>query len=142
MSVSDAYWTPPDGGLGREVPVCAMDAHKLERGIEPEMRKVEVNGTPVNYVNAGFAPSYWGGFGFGPGLFTGFLIGEALAPGGLSGAPATTRRQRLRRGLRRLRRRRLRGDASAAGTSAAGTSRRYSAGTLTDARPTRGRSPC
>jgi uncharacterized membrane protein YgcG len=87
MSVSDAYWTPPDGGLGREVPVCAMDAHKLERGIEPEMRKVEVNGTPVNYVNAGFAPSYWGGFGFGPGLFTGFLIGEALAPGGLFGGP-------------------------------------------------------
>jgi uncharacterized membrane protein YgcG len=87
MSVSDAYWTPPDGGLGREVPVCAMDAHKLERGIEPEMRKVDVNGTPVNYVNAGFAPAYWGGFGFGPGLFTGFLIGEALAPGGLFGGP-------------------------------------------------------
>jgi hypothetical protein len=87
MSVTDAYWTPPDGGPGREVPVCAMDAHKLERGIEPEMRKVEVNGTPVNYVNAGFAPSYWGGFGFGPGLFTGFLLGEALAPGGFFGDP-------------------------------------------------------
>src|SRR5215475_9448442 len=42
MSVTDAYWTPPDGGPGREVPVCSADAHKLERGIEPEMRKVEV----------------------------------------------------------------------------------------------------
>jgi uncharacterized membrane protein YgcG len=89
MSVTDAYWTPPDGGPGRLVPVCSADAHKLERGIEPEMRKVEVHGTPVNYVNAGFAPAYWGGFGLGPGLFTGFLLGQALAPhaffGGYSG---------------------------------------------------------
>jgi hypothetical protein len=80
MSVKDVYWTPADGGPGRTVPACSACAHKIERGIEPEMRKVEVNGTPVNYVNAGFAPSYWGGFGFGPGLFTGFLLGEALAP--------------------------------------------------------------
>jgi len=89
MSVTDAYWTPPDGGPGRLVPVCAADAHKLERGIEPEMRKVEADGGPVNYVNAGFAPAYWGGFGLGPGLFTGFLLGQALAPhaffGGYSG---------------------------------------------------------
>ena len=41
------------------------------------MRKVEVHGTPVNYVNAGFAPAYWGGYGFGPGIFTGFLLAEA-----------------------------------------------------------------
>jgi uncharacterized membrane protein YgcG len=80
MSVTDAYWTPPDGGPGRLVPVCSADAHKLERGIEPEMRQVEVHGTPVNYVNAGFAPAYWGGYGFGPGLFTGFLLGELLSP--------------------------------------------------------------
>jgi uncharacterized membrane protein YgcG len=80
MSVSDAYWTPPDGGPGREVPVCSACAHKLERGIEPEMRKVEADGGRMDYVNAGFAPTYWGGFGFGPGLFTGFLLGQALAP--------------------------------------------------------------
>jgi uncharacterized membrane protein YgcG len=80
MSVTDAYWTPPDGGPGRSVPVCSSCEHKLERGIEPEMRRVEVQGTPVNYVNAGFAPAYWGGYGFGPGLFTGFLLGEVLAP--------------------------------------------------------------
>ena len=80
MSVADAYWTPPDGGPGRLVPVCSADAHKLERGIEPKMRQVEVHGTPVNYVNAGFAPAYWGGYGFGPGLFTGFLLGELLSP--------------------------------------------------------------
>jgi hypothetical protein len=41
---------------------------------------VEVNGAPVSYVNAGFAPTYWGGFGFGPGLFTGSLLGQAFAP--------------------------------------------------------------
>jgi uncharacterized membrane protein YgcG len=87
MSVADTYWTPPDGGPGREVPVCAADLHRLERGIEPEIRQVEVNGQPVSYVNAGFAPSYWGGFGLGPGLFTGFLLGEALSPGGLFGGP-------------------------------------------------------
>src|SRR5215813_1244043 len=81
MSVTDAYWTPPDGGPGREVPVCSSCQHKLERGIEPEMRTVETDGgRRVDYVNAGFAPAYWGGYGFGPGLFTGFLLGQALAP--------------------------------------------------------------
>jgi uncharacterized membrane protein YgcG len=80
MSVSDGYWTPAAGGPGRAVPVCVACAHKLEQGIEPDMRKVEVGGAPVSYVDAGFAPAYWGGFGFGPGLFTGFLLGDALAP--------------------------------------------------------------
>ena len=80
MSVSDVRWTPTDGGPGRSVPACSACAHKVERGIEPDMRKVEADGGPVSYVNAGFAPAYWGGFGFGPGLFTGFLLGEALAP--------------------------------------------------------------
>jgi hypothetical protein len=81
MSVRDVLWTPPDGGPPREVPACAADARKVEAGIEPDMRKVEVGGRPVNYVNAGFAPAYWGGFGFFPGVFTGFLLGEALSPG-------------------------------------------------------------
>ena len=80
MSVRDACWTPPGGGAGRAVPACPACANQVARGIEPEMRDVEVNGAPVSYVNAGFAPAYWGGFGFGPGLFTGFLLGEALAP--------------------------------------------------------------
>jgi ferredoxin len=80
MSVSDAHWTPTAGGPGRDVPACSACAHKLEQGIEPDMRKVEANGVPVSYVNAGFAPAYWGGYGFGPGLFTGFLLGEALSP--------------------------------------------------------------
>ena len=80
MSVRDGYWTPAEGGPGRSVPVCSACARKVEQGIEPDMRKVEAHGAPVNYVNAGFAPAYWGGYGFGPGLFTGFLLGEAFAP--------------------------------------------------------------
>jgi uncharacterized membrane protein YgcG len=80
MSVSDVDWTPEDGGPPRSVPACSACAHKVEQGIEPDMRKVEVDGARVNYVNAGFAPGYWGGFGFAPALFTGFLLGEALAP--------------------------------------------------------------
>jgi hypothetical protein len=79
MSVRDVYWTPSGGGPGRTVPACSACAHKVDQGIEPEIRNVEVNGAPVSYVNAGFAPAYWGGFGFGPGLFTGFLLGHALA---------------------------------------------------------------
>ena len=80
MSVRDVYWAPSSGGPGRTVPACPACAHKVDQGIEPEIRNVEVNGAPVAYVNAGFAPAYWGGFGFGPGLFAGFLLGEALAP--------------------------------------------------------------
>ncbi|HEY1320929.1 MAG TPA: hypothetical protein VGF32_11805, partial [Streptosporangiaceae bacterium] len=80
MSVSDVDWTPADGGPARSVPACSACAHKVEQGIEPDMRKVEADGARVDYVNAGFAPGYWGGFGFAPALFTGFLLGEALAP--------------------------------------------------------------
>jgi uncharacterized membrane protein YgcG len=80
MSVGDVYWTPAEGGPGRPVPACPACTHKVEQGIEPDMRKVEADGGQVDYVNASFAPAYWGGFGFGPGLFTGFLLGEALAP--------------------------------------------------------------
>jgi len=85
MSVSDVYWTPAEGGPGRSVPACSACAHKVEQGIEPDMRKVEADGGQVNYVNAGFAPAYWGGYGFAPGLFTGFLLGEALAPSAFFG---------------------------------------------------------
>src|SRR5215471_8913468 len=60
MSVSDVYWTPAEGGVARSVPACSACAHKVEQGIEPDMRKVEADGGQVNYVNAGFAPAYWG----------------------------------------------------------------------------------
>ena len=41
MSVSDVHWTPAEGGPGRSVPACSACAHKVEQGIEPDMRKVE-----------------------------------------------------------------------------------------------------
>jgi uncharacterized membrane protein YgcG len=80
MSVSDVHWTPADGGPGRSVPACSACAHKVEHGLEPDMRKVETHGALLSYVDAGFAPAYWGGYGFAPGIFTGFLLGQALAP--------------------------------------------------------------
>src|SRR5262249_40547062 len=83
MSVRDVHWVPPSRRARRAPPPRSPrppQARKVDQGIQPELRNVEVNGAPVSYVNAGFAPAYWGGFGFGPGLFTGFLLGEALAP--------------------------------------------------------------
>jgi hypothetical protein len=80
MSVRDVYWTPADGGPGREVPACSACAHKVDQGIEPELRTVEVAGDRVSYLNAGFAPAYWGGYGFLPGMFAGFFLGELLTP--------------------------------------------------------------
>ncbi|MBO0819182.1 MAG: hypothetical protein J2P30_28935, partial [Actinobacteria bacterium] len=80
MSVRDVYWTPADGGPGREVPACSACAHKVDQGIEPETRTVEVAGDRVSYLNAGFVPAYWGGYGFLPGMFTGFFLGDLLTP--------------------------------------------------------------
>ena len=80
MSVTDVSWAPPDGGPSRMVPVCANDARKIDQGIQPEMRTVDNgSGSRVQYVNAGFAPAYWGGFGYGGAMLGGFLLGEALA---------------------------------------------------------------
>jgi hypothetical protein len=80
MSVRDVYWTPADGGPGREVPACSACAHKVDQGIEPELRTVEVAGDRVSYLNTGFVPAYWGGYGFLPGMFAGFFLGELLTP--------------------------------------------------------------
>jgi len=80
MSVTDVSWAPPDGGPSRMVPVCIDDARKIDQGIQPDMRTVEnSSGRRVEYVNAGFAPAYWGGFGYGGAMLGGFLLGEALA---------------------------------------------------------------
>jgi len=82
MSVTDESWAPPDGGPSRMVPVCVDCARKIDQGIEPEMRTVRDgsgSGSRVPYVNAGFAPAYWGGFGYGGAMLGGFLLGEALS---------------------------------------------------------------
>ena len=80
MSVTDVSWAPPDGGPSRMVPVCSDDLRKIDQGIQPTMRTVDNgSGARVQYVNAGFAPAYWGGFGYGGAMLGGFLLGEALA---------------------------------------------------------------
>ena len=80
MSVADVSWAPPDGGPSRIVPVCIDDERKIDQGIQPDMRTVQdSSGARVHYVNAGFAPAYWGGFGYGGAMLGGFLLGEALA---------------------------------------------------------------
>jgi uncharacterized membrane protein YgcG len=80
MSVADVSWAPPDGGPSRMVPVCIDDERKIDQGIQPDMRTVQdSSGSRVEYVNAGFAPAYWGGFGYGGAMLGGFLLGEALA---------------------------------------------------------------
>ena len=86
MSVADVSWAPPDGGPSRTVPACIDCQRIIERGDQPAMRTVQDRtGNQIQYVNAGFAPSYWGGFGLGGGMFTGFLLGEALGGPGLFG---------------------------------------------------------
>jgi preprotein translocase subunit YajC len=86
MSVADVSWAPPDGGPSRMVAACVDCARIVERGDQPAMRMVQDRaGNQIQYVNAGFAPSYWGGFGLGGGMFTGFLLGQALGGPGLFG---------------------------------------------------------
>jgi uncharacterized membrane protein YgcG len=80
MSVADVSWAPPDGGPSRMVPVCIDDERTIDQGLQPDMRTVQdSSGARVQYVNAGFAPAYWGGFGYGGAMLGGFLLGEALA---------------------------------------------------------------
>jgi uncharacterized membrane protein YgcG len=80
MSVDDVSWAPPDGGPSRMVPACVDDVRKIDQGLQPDMRTVQDrSGARVQYVNAGFAPAYWGGFGYGGAMLGGFLLGEALA---------------------------------------------------------------
>jgi hypothetical protein len=92
MSVRDVDWTPPEGGTPRGVPACSACAHQVDEGIQPQIRQVEVAGSPVRYIESRLAPAYWGGYyGYGGGgheLFTGFVLGQVLAPrpaGGWSG---------------------------------------------------------
>jgi len=86
MSVADVSWAPPDGGPSRMVAACIDCQRIIERGDQPAMRMVQDRtGNQIQYVNTGFAPSYWGGFGLGGGMFTGFLLGQALGGPGLFG---------------------------------------------------------
>ncbi|GGO04335.1 hypothetical protein IEI92_07270 [Microbispora bryophytorum] len=80
-SVRNVRWAPP-GGAVRDVPACAADAEAVERGFDPQMREVMVNGQRRPYWDAGpayqpYAYGYYGGFGGGD-LLTGMLVGTML----------------------------------------------------------------
>ena len=81
-SLKDVEWTPP-GGAARQVPACADDARRVERGEEPVSREVMVGGRSTPYWGA---PSYYGpwagGYFGGFGLFEGMLLGSMLGGDG------------------------------------------------------------
>jgi hypothetical protein len=77
-SVRDVEWAPA-GGSPRLVPVCEADAQRIERGEDPQSRRVPVNGAMVPYWSTPVYGGYFGGF------LPGLLIGSSL--GGWGGAP-------------------------------------------------------
>jgi hypothetical protein len=88
-SVRDVRWAPP-GGAVRDVPACAMDAEAVERGFDPQMREVMVDGHRRPYYDAGpayqpYAYGYYGGFGdIMTGMFIGTMMGS-MFHGGFGG---------------------------------------------------------
>ncbi|MEV4110575.1 hypothetical protein [Nonomuraea sp. NPDC049695] len=85
-SVRDVRWAPPGGAL-RDVPACRMDAEAVERGFDPQMREVMVDGHRRPYYDAGpayqpYAYGYYGGFGdVMTGMFIGTMMGSMLSGG-------------------------------------------------------------
>jgi uncharacterized membrane protein YgcG len=79
-SVRDVDWAPP-GGETRPVPVCAADAQRIEDGLDPQTRQVEVDGRRVPYYDAGPAFMPWAGGFYGGGLLPGLFIGSVLGGG-------------------------------------------------------------
>ncbi|MDF5751274.1 hypothetical protein [Spongiactinospora sp. TRM90649] len=90
-SVRDVSWAPA-GGAVRNVPACAADAEAVERGFDPQMREVMVNGQRRPYYDAGpayqpYAYGYYGGFGDVMSLMlVGTLMGSMMGGfGGMGG---------------------------------------------------------
>ncbi|WP_052422819.1 hypothetical protein [Nonomuraea candida] len=85
-SVRDVRWAPP-GGAVRDVPACKMDAEAVERGFDPQMREVMIDGQRRPYYDAGpayqpYAYGYYGGFGdVMTGMFIGTMMGSMLSGG-------------------------------------------------------------
>jgi hypothetical protein len=79
-SVRDVEWAPP-GGEARPVPVCAATAQRIEDGLDPQTRQVEVNGRRVPYYDAGPALMPWAGGFYGGGLLPGLFVGSLLGGG-------------------------------------------------------------
>jgi hypothetical protein len=89
-STRDVEWAPP-GGAPRPVPACEADAQRVERGLEPSMREVEIGGQRVPYWNTPsyygpWAGGFFGGFG-GGGFLGGLLVGSLFTSGFGWGGP-------------------------------------------------------
>jgi hypothetical protein len=85
-SVRTVEWAPP-GGTPRPVPACAMDAERVEEGLDPDIRELDYGGRRIPYWDAPraytpFFGGFWGGFGGFGGFLPGLLIGEMLGGGG------------------------------------------------------------
>ena len=82
-SSRDVEWAV-EGGIARPVPACEADAQRVERGLDPAIREVQVPGGRQPYWDAPayygpWAGGYFGGFGMGMGGFLpGLLFGEML----------------------------------------------------------------
>src|SRR5690606_7246793 len=85
-SVRDVRWAPA-GGAVRDVPACKSDAEAVERGFDPQMREVMVDGQMRPYYDAGpayqpYAYGYYGGFGdIMTGMFIGTMMGSMMGWG-------------------------------------------------------------
>ncbi|WP_436740426.1 hypothetical protein [Streptomyces sp. BBFR102] len=78
LAVAEVTWAPA-GGAPREVPVCAADQARLERGEAPDIRTVESDaGGRRPYWEAGPAYGPWAGGYWGGGLLPGLLVGTML----------------------------------------------------------------
>jgi len=88
-SARDVLWTP-ERGAPRDVPACALDAERVERGAEPDSRKVMMGAQRVPYWQAGpaYAPwtaGYFAASGIMPMLFMGTMMGMTFG-GGFDGS--------------------------------------------------------
>ncbi|MFB7587180.1 hypothetical protein [Streptomyces sp. NPDC056169] len=76
-STEDRDWTPA-GSATRQVPVCAVDAARLDDGLDPLTRTVDTDTGRRPYWEAGPAYGPWAGGYFGGGLLPGLLVGTML----------------------------------------------------------------
>lgn len=84
-STEDRTWTPA-GGTARQVPVCTVDATRLDDGLDPLARTVDTDSGRRPYWEAGPAYGPWAGGYFGGGLLPGLLMGTML--GSMLATPA------------------------------------------------------
>ena len=74
---TDVTWAPP-GGVEREIPVCLMDAHRLENGEAPEARLVRLGNRRVPWFMSGPAYEHYALGYYGAAVAAGRLQADRL----------------------------------------------------------------